>query len=188
MGQLLSDLLEYSRVTRKELRLEKVNLEGAVNEVLTLLDTDIRSKQAEVTVERPLPQVLAHPATAVMLISNLVSNGLKFVPQGIKPQLRIWAELVENGEPSTLNSQLSTTFVRLWVQDNGIGIAPEYLDKVFGTFQRLHGKNTYPGTGLGLAIVRKGAERMGGQTGAESEPGKGSRFWIQLQAAPAGSD
>ena len=69
------------------------------------------------------------------------------------------------------------------MQDNGIGIAPEHLEKIFAPFQRLHGKQTYPGTGLGLAIVRKGAERMGGGAGVESEPGKGSRFWIDLMAA-----
>jgi PAS domain S-box-containing protein len=203
MGELLNDLLEYSRVTQTELRLEKVKLEAAVSEVLAMLETDIRSKQAEVSVEAPLPEVIAHPATLVMLISNLVSNGLKFVSPGVPPRIRIRAELVDSGElmvdrspprnpsghqPSTINPQPvtspqpSTALVRLWVEDNGIGIAPEDLVKMFGTFQRLHGKSAYPGTGLGLAIVRKGAERMGGRTGVESELGKGSRFWIELKA------
>jgi signal transduction histidine kinase len=66
------------------------------------------------------------------------------------------------------------------VRDNGIGIAPEQLPKLFNPFQRLHAKHEYAGTGLGLAIVRKGAERMGGRAGVESEPGKGSVFWIEL--------
>lgn len=71
---------------------------------------------------------------------------------------------------------------RLWrVEDNGIGIAPQYLERIFGAFERLHGKHAYPGTGLGLAIVRKGGERMGGVAGVESEPGKGSRFWVELR-------
>jgi signal transduction histidine kinase len=69
------------------------------------------------------------------------------------------------------------------VRDNGIGIAPQYLEKIFGAFERLHGKQTYAGSGLGLAIVRKGAERMGGGAGVESEIGKGSRFWVELKAA-----
>lgn len=69
------------------------------------------------------------------------------------------------------------------MEDNSIGIAPEDQQKVFGAFQRLHGKGAYPGTGLGLAIVRKGAERMGGRVGLESELGKGSRFWVELRSA-----
>ena len=68
------------------------------------------------------------------------------------------------------------------MEDNGIGVAPEHLEKIFGAFERLHGKQTYPGTGLGLAIVRKGAERLGGRAGAELEVGKGSRFWVELRA------
>jgi PAS domain S-box-containing protein len=183
MGQLLSDLLEYSRVSQQELRLEKVKLEGAVEEALALLETDIRSKQAEVRVDGPLPEVVAHPATAVMLISNLVSNALKFVPQKVKPQVRIWAQPMSPPEGAVYNEQRAESgFVRLCVEDNGIGIAPEDLGKMFETFQHLHGKNVYPGTGLGLAIVRRGAERMGGRAGVESELGKGSRFWIELKA------
>jgi len=75
-------------------------------------------------------------------------------------------------------------WVRVWVEDNGIGIAREHWEKVFMAFERLHGKQAYPGTGLGLAIVSKGAQRMGGRAGVESEPGKGSRFWVELKQAP----
>ena len=78
---------------------------------------------------------------------------------------------------------LAAPAVRLWVEDNGIGIAPEYLERIFGAFERLHGKHVYPGTGLGLAIVLKGAERLGGRVGVESQPGKGSRFWVELRMA-----
>jgi PAS domain S-box-containing protein len=177
MGQLLSDLLEYSRMTQADLHPEKVALESTVREVIRLLEDDIRSKKAEVSVEGPLPEVVAHPATLVMLISNLVSNGLKFVPQGIEPRLRIWAEVLADAP------QEAQKRVRLWVEDNGIGIAPKDQEKVFGVFQRLHAKGAYPGTGLGLSIVRKGAERMGGRVGVESEPGRGSRFWVELKAA-----
>ncbi len=69
---------------------------------------------------------------------------------------------------------------RVWVEDNGIGIRKELQDRIFGLFQRLHSQDEYPGTGLGLAIVRKAVERMGGQTGVNSEPGRGSRFWVEL--------
>ena len=170
MDRLLSDLLEYSKMSQAELKLEPLNLLRAVNEALALLDGEIRGKNALVRVTEPLPEVLGHLATVVLLINNLVSNALKFTPPGVQPEIRIGAEAAAG-------------YIRLWVQDNGIGIAPEHLEKVFGAFQRLHGKNAYPGTGLGLTIVREGAERMGGRAGVESEPGKGSRFWIELKTA-----
>lgn len=73
--------------------------------------------------------------------------------------------------------------MRLWVEDNGIGIAPEHQAEIFNVFQRLHGPDAYPGTGIGLAIIRKGAERMGGRSGVISELGQGSRFWVELPKA-----
>ncbi len=77
----------------------------------------------------------------------------------------------------------SQPWVRLWVEDHGIGIKSEYQDRIFRVFERLHGIETYPGTGIGLAIVRKGIERMNGRVGLESEIGNGSRFWIELPKA-----
>ena len=74
----------------------------------------------------------------------------------------------------------------MWVEDNGIGVAPEHQRRIFNVFERLHGSEAYPGTGIGLAIVRKGAERMGGRYGVESDVGRGSRFWVELPEA--GSD
>jgi len=171
MDQLLRDLLEYSELSQAELRLENVSLQEAVGEVLALLDRDLRARGATLTVADRLADIRGHRATVVLLISNLVSNALKFMPPGVPPQIRISAEPWEG-------------CVRLLVQDNGIGIAPEHLGKLFGVFQRLHDKRAYPGTGLGLAIVRKGAERMGGRVGVESEVGRGSCFWVELRAAP----
>ena len=85
----------------------------------------------------------------------------------VKPRIRIRARSEEGR-------------ARLWVEDNGIGIAPEHHATVFGVFQRLHTTERYPGTGIGLAIVRRGVERMGGRVGVESEAGRGARFWIEL--------
>ena len=171
MQHLLDDLLEYSTVATAEMNLEKVSLREAVREALALLEADIRSKNAVLMVEDSLPEVIGHPATVVLLIDNFISNALKFVSPNVRPQIRIWAE---NTGPR----------VRLSVQDNGIGIERRDLCRVFEVFQRLNAKNAYPGTGLGLAIVRKGARRMGGEAGVESEPGKGSRFWVDLAKAP----
>ena len=92
---------------------------------------------------------------------------MKFVPKGRFPSIRIWTEPRRG-------------CVRLWIEDNGIGIPKESQDRIFGMFQRASTEAQYEGTGIGLAIVRKAIERMGGQTGVESEVGKGSRFWIEL--------
>jgi signal transduction histidine kinase len=81
------------------------------------------------------------------------------------------------------NSQQPANTIRLWVEDNGIGIASEHQKRIFGVFERLHGIESYPGTGIGLAIVQKGVERMGGKVGVESQLGQGSRFWIELRKA-----
>jgi signal transduction histidine kinase len=194
MQRLLDSLLEYSKMSQAALKLEPISLGQAVSEALGMLDEDIRAENALVTVTGPLPDVIGHVATVVVLINNFVSNALKFIPRGVQPQIRIWAERRnlecrsvgasgrEASEPA--DRPLSTPHapaVRLWVEDNGIGIAAEHLERIFGAFERLHSKHVYPGTGLGLAIVRKGAERMGGQVGVESEPGKGSRFWMELR-------
>jgi nitrogen fixation negative regulator NifL len=172
MDRLLTDLLEYSRMSQAEMTLEPVSLHRAVREALVLLEGDIRARNAEVSVMEPLPEVTGHLATVVLLVNNLVSNALKFVAADVQPKVRVSAE-EKDGR------------VRLWIQDNGIGIAGKNAGKIFAAFHRLHSKQAYPGTGLGLAIVRKGAERMGGTVGVESELGKGSRFWVELPGAAA---
>jgi nitrogen fixation negative regulator NifL len=171
MSRLLNDLLEYSKLSQAELRLETVDLTQAVKEALALLQEDIRHKGAEVSVENPLPSILGHSATVVLVINNFVSNALKFIPSGLPPRIRLWAEPAGD-------------FIRLAVQDNGIGIEPRDQEKLFQPFQRLHSKSAYPGTGLGLAIVRRAVERMGGRVGLKSELGKGSCFWAELRHAP----
>jgi signal transduction histidine kinase len=100
----------------------------------------------------------------------LLNNAIKFVAPDTKPKIRLWTER-RNGE------------VRFWVEDNGIGIKPEYQHRLFNVFERVHPEKEYEGTGIGLAIVRKAAERMGGKAGVESNGTDGSRFWIQLPAA-----
>ena len=98
---------------------------------------------------------------------NLLSNAVKFVPQGVVPQINIYSRRVDDK-------------VRLWVEDNGIGIPQEAQLRIFETFQRIPQKTAYEGEGIGLAIVRRAVDRMGGKVGVESELGKGSRFWVEL--------
>jgi PAS domain S-box-containing protein len=167
MDALIQDLLAYSRISRTPLLLEKVRLEKIVESVRSLYEPEIKSKQATLLVEAPLPEVTGHAGTLETILANLVSNALKFVQDSVPPRVRIRAE--EGAER-----------VRLWVEDNGIGIEPQYQDRIFRVFERLHGTERYPGTGIGLAIVRKGAERMGGTVGLESQAGQGSRFWVDL--------
>jgi PAS domain S-box-containing protein len=167
MDTLINDLLAYSRLSRSDLPLARVDLNGVLAEVQAALAEVIRDGAAQVTVEGPLPVVFGHRPTLVQVVTNLVSNALKFVAPGVRPRVRVHAE--QRGE-----------FVRLWVEDNGIGIAPNHQQRIFKVFERLHGEESYPGTGIGLAIVRKGVERTGGRAGVESEPGQGSRFWVDL--------
>ncbi|PMB44642.1 ATP-binding protein [Fischerella thermalis CCMEE 5330] len=82
--------------------------------------------------------------------------------------------------PTSSKTSTSKKWVRLWVEDNGIGIANQHQERIFRTFERLHGIESYPGTGIGLAIIKRGIERMGGRVGVESQLGQGSRFWIEL--------
>ncbi|MBD2414315.1 hypothetical protein FACHB389_14215 [Nostoc calcicola FACHB-389] len=167
MDNLLVDLLEYSRLSRIDLPVQPINLNSLVKQVVTQLEVSLQQKQAQVTIAEPLLEVVGNYRTVEQIITNLITNAIKFVAPGIQPQVRIWAE---RREP----------WVRLWVEDNGIGILPQHWERIFGVFERLHSIEAYPGTGIGLAIVRKGIERMGGQLGMESEVSQGSRFWIEL--------
>jgi PAS domain S-box-containing protein len=175
MDELVSGLLDYSRLSRQEIRLEPVEWEHVVDTTLAQLDREIREKGAQIRVERPLPRIQGHTLTLSQALSNLLSNAIKFVARGAVPQIRIRAERGADGEGPGPGR------VRLWVEDNGIGIAPEHRDRIFGVFERLHRRENYPGTGIGLAIVKRVLDRMGGKVGVESEVGRGSRFYLDLQ-------
>jgi signal transduction histidine kinase len=170
MENLIQDILSYSRLSREEVSLLPVALEQIVNRVLAQSERLLADTGARVEIERPLPSVKAHAPTLLQAIENLISNAIKFVAPGDTPQIRVWAEKQKD-------------CVRLWFEDNGIGIDPAHQERVFQPFQRLHGVEAYPGTGIGLAIVRRSLERMGGQCGVISKPGAGSRFWIELPSA-----
>ncbi|MFN6483312.1 MULTISPECIES: sensor histidine kinase [unclassified Nostoc] len=165
--KLVQDLLEYSRLSRTEMPLQPINLSLLMIQILRQLELEITQRQARVQVEEPLAEVTGNPTILIQVVTNLLTNAIKFVAPEIQPQLRIWTEK-------------RNKLVRLWVEDNGIGIEERYQKRIFNAFERLHSYEVYPGSGIGLAIVRKGVERMGGQVGVESQPGQGSRFWIDL--------
>jgi signal transduction histidine kinase len=154
-----------------ELAVAPVPLNEVFDAAVHTLREDIAAKQAEVEIDSELPAVRGNRSVLIQVFANLLSNAVKF--GGREPRVRVWAETREGGT------------VHIWVEDQGIGIAPQHHDKIFGVFERLHGVETYPGTGIGLAIVRKGIERLGGRVGVESEEGRGSRFWVELPRAEA---
>jgi signal transduction histidine kinase/CHASE3 domain sensor protein len=168
MNTLVQDLLAYSHLSREEIKLVPVSLTQVIAEAQAQVESALKERQAQITVAEPLPRVMGHYATLVQAVVNLLSNAAKFTVVGSKPQICIWAEE-------------KTHWVRLWVEDNGIGIEPQYQRQIFGVFERLHARDAYPGTGIGLAIVRKGAERLGGRSGVKSILGQGSQFWVELQ-------
>jgi PAS domain S-box-containing protein len=167
MDDLINDLLAYSRLTREDLRLESLSLSTAVDEALGRVQAAADEHRAEVQVANMLPRVRGNRTVLIQVLANLIGNAVKFTAPGVVPRVAIRAE--ECGD-----------VVRIWIEDNGIGIAEKHQERIFQVFQRLHSQRTYPGTGIGLAIVRKGIERMGGRVGVESRLGSGSHFWFEL--------
>jgi PAS domain S-box-containing protein len=169
MDMMVLDLLAYGRAARSSLELGPADVAAAWAAAIAQNEHLVREKNALVETTAALPTVRAHQATLTQVLANLLGNALKFVPAGTTPRVRLWAE----SRPD---------IVRLWVEDNGIGIAPEHHERIFRVFERLNGQD-YSGTGIGLSIVRKGIERMGGRVGVESRLGQGSRFWFELLKA-----
>jgi PAS domain S-box-containing protein len=166
LDRLIRDVLAYSRVTLAPIEREPLEPEKLIRQIIQE-HPSFQEPNAEIQIRTPLLAILGHEASLTQCIYNLLCNAVKFVPKGTRPQIQIWTEPLEN-------------YVRLWIEDNGIGIPAEAKDRMFLMFQRFHRSADYEGTGIGLAIVRKAVERMGGKVGVESEPGRGSRFWLLL--------
>ncbi|MDZ7755435.1 PAS domain S-box protein [Rhodohalobacter sp.] len=160
MRQIILDLLDYSRVGRIDTEKTVVNIDEVLNDVLILNRKLIEEKEASVTWDE-MPEIYAARAPIQQLFQNLVNNSLNYQKPGNKPVVKISAE--DEG-----------SYWKFSVQDNGIGINPEYTDKIFNIFQRLHGKEEYSGTGVGLAICKKIVGDHGGKIGVDSDEGEGS--------------
>ena len=169
MDALITDVLAFSRIGTGETELRRVDLKKLVRDIVNQYPQFQENAEA-IDITEPLPTVLGNAALLTQIISNLLGNALKFVPPQRAAHVVIGAEQSEGK-------------VRLCVQDNGIGIAPQYHEKIFELFKRLHRADQFAGTGVGLAIVKKAAERMGGRAGFDSEVGVGSRFWVELNVA-----
>ncbi len=166
MDALTRDLLSYSRIVRQQIELEPVCVDAVCREV-TAMNPALQPPNTEMVVPPDLLPVRAHPTLLGQCLANLLDNAAKFVAPGVTPRIHIRTE--PRGDR-----------VRIWVEDNGVGIDPAHHQKIFGIFERVGNLKTNQGTGIGLAIVARAAQRMGGICGVESSAGNGSRFWIEL--------
>jgi len=167
MRQLIEDLLAYSRMERRSLASNKVHPLALVQTLLAERTEDINARNVSVTVNMPDVVVRADPDGLAQVLRNLLDNALKFTGKVSDPHIEIGGQEKEK------------TCI-LWVRDNGIGFDMRYHDRIFEIFQRLHAAEEYPGTGIGMAIVLKAMVRMGGRVWAESEPGKGATFYLEV--------
>ncbi len=167
MQTLINDLLAYSRVMRLGRPLAPVNARDIFDAAVQNLEQAIEESGAQVTCGA-LPRLHADQTQMIQLFQNLLGNGIKFRGRG-RPEVR-----VEAGRQDE--------FWRFSIRDNGIGIDPQFSDRIFVIFQRLHGRSEYPGAGIGLSICKRIVERHGGRIWVESQPGQGSTFLFTLPA------
>ena len=167
MQRMIEDLLAYSRIGTRGKPFEPTDLEGVLNQAFTNLKVAVEESKAVITHE-PLPTVMADATQMVQLFQNLISNAIKF-RRDEPPHIHISAQ--RKGDDWVFS-----------VKDNGIGISPEFKDRLFQIFQREYAASKYPGTGIGLAICKRIAERHSGRIWVESEVGKGSTFYFTLPA------
>ena len=190
---LICDLLEFGRLAHAEMPVSNVDLGCSVRRALQELQEQVHAKNAAIELGDNWPVVWANDSVLNQIITNLLTNALKFVAPNSPPRIRIWAEASlsspkgegDGEEAKTQNEAAPAEAVRLYIQDNGIGIPAEMQGRLFQPFQRGTADPRYQGTGMGLAIVQKGAERLGGRVGFTSTPGQGTSFCVELLPAHA---
>ncbi|MDQ3366615.1 MAG: PAS domain S-box protein [Myxococcota bacterium] len=175
MTVLISDLLEFSRISSKGKPLIPVDLNDVIAGVVSDLEARLVQTGGRVEISE-LPTVASDQVQMRQLLQNLISNALKFHRKGVPPIVRVSAEIDESPDGRSPTGRTC----RILVVDNGIGFDEKYLDRVFTIFQRLHGRGVYEGTGIGLAVCRRIVERHGGTITARSQPGVGSTFIVTL--------
>ncbi|MEC4864713.1 MAG: PAS domain S-box protein [Jaaginema sp. PMC 1078.18] len=176
LDRLIQDLLSYSRLSRTEIQFKNLNLEHLIQNIIHQLSLEIKERNAKITISQPLAWVYSNPTILQQILVNIIQNALKFVASEVQPHIHIYSETT------------SDRLVRLWIEDNGIGIDPEHQERIFTLFERLHGSESYTGTGIGLALVSKCIERLRGQVGVESHLGGGSRFWLEIPMSDRGKN
>ncbi len=176
MSLLIDDLLSFSRVTTRQKPFEPVDLNKVIDQATSDLEYAIEDSQARITSDN-LPTIDADASQLGQVFMNLLSNSIKFRQADIAPKISITCD---EDDAYRIDPEDDRDWIRITYTDNGIGFDPQYTDKIFNLFQRLHGRDEYTGTGIGLALCRKIVERHGGRISAESSPGAGTRFYIVL--------
>ncbi len=177
MQTLIDDLLSLSRVTTMGRQFGPTDLKSVIHDVLADLEMRIQEAGAEVIVGA-MPEITADPVQMRQLFQNLISNSLKYGRADVPPIIRIEVEMAE--AETAERTLVDGPACRIRVSDNGIGFEQEYAERIFGMFQRLHGRSTYDGAGIGLAICLRIVERHGGSIHAEGRPGVGATITIGL--------
>lgn len=166
LDQLTCDLLKYSRIVNGDLIVESVDVETTIKAVIDEYPS-IAAAKPYIRIVPPLGVVLAHPSSLTQSFANLLENAIKFAAPGQPPSIHI-------------RSEVGGGVVRIWIEDRGIGIAPQHHEKIFRIFETVSAPEGSQ-TGIGLALVRKAVERMGGAVGVASRLGDGAKFWIELR-------
>jgi signal transduction histidine kinase len=167
MTELIEDLLAYSRLERSIIRNSKINISTIINSILFFLKNDIEKNKITVDVHTENMEIISDSDGLTIAIRNLIENAIKFSSQINNPEIKI---LVKDNVYSWTIS----------VEDNGIGFDMKFHDRIFEIFQRLNLPEHYSGTGIGLAMVKKTMERLNGKVWAESSPGKGAKFYLEI--------
>ena len=167
MSRLINDILEFSRLGRKEIKKQKIDMNVLFNDVYNELILNIDSKNINFNIENDLPIIQGDYSMIEILVTNLLSNAIKFSLNTQKPKI-------------TIKSKVETGFYRVSIADNGVGFNPKYKDKLFDVFQRLHSEKEFPGTGAGLSIAQRIVQKHGGKIWAQSQLGKGATFHFTI--------
>jgi len=170
MGQLIDDLLNFSRMGRVELTVTNLNMESLIADIWQELTPQPAERKMTFTLNRPIPDALGDRAMIRQVVSNFLDNAIKFTA-------RTPETVIEVGGSAGPDENI------YYVRDNGAGFDMQYYGKLFGVFQRLHSAEEFPGTGVGLAIIQRILKRQGGKAWAEAEPGKGACFYFSLPKA-----
>jgi signal transduction histidine kinase len=178
MQELINDILRFSKISAEGQSFEDVDLNVVIREVLSEMETTIREKTAEITVD-PLPMLAASTVLMGPLFSNLISNALKYTKKNVAPRVRIRYE--EGSVAAATNGkEPGTSYGRIYIEDNGIGFDQKYAEQIFDMFRRLHSSADYEGTGIGLALCKKIVDMHRGFISAIGRPGEGAVFIVSL--------
>jgi light-regulated signal transduction histidine kinase (bacteriophytochrome) len=173
MGQLIDDLLSYSRLGRKAVTLKPVALTQVMDGIRLTLQPRVAETGSTLSIPQDLPRVTGDGTLLRQIFTNLIDNALTYRKPGVPAQISVRWQQNDDGQ------------IVVSVTDNGIGIAAEHFASIFNVFQRLHSQDDYPGTGIGLAVVQRAVEMQGGKVRVDSTPGVGTTFYVQLPPAGA---